>query len=157
MGMGYRIKCDKCGKTDELIFGVGMMYPESCEELTESVRRGRYGVKHKQALDEHPDALVDAEMKLYKCECGYWHMSPTLDICETEEKIGRWTVAAPVGKFRLIKEEEDEKVVIEKFPHLCPKCGKKMKDITENWSKEDLICTKCGKGKMSIEDMIMWD
>jgi len=144
MGMGYGFGCTKCGKGFDVYLGVGMMYPYFCEKLKKAVRRGKYGEEHKQALLEHPDSMVDAERRLYKCKCGYWHDDNALDILETEETEGRWTAAEPVRKHRWIKKVRGKKVVIRKYEHLCPKCGKKMKDITESWSVEELNCTKCG-------------
>lgn len=165
MGMGYEGKCSECGKTHEFILGVGMFYPSSCEELTEAVCKGEYGEKHKQALLKHPDALVDAEVRLYQCECGYWNSYDRLDICETEETNEIWNVVTDPKeyKYRMIKRKEHsgwrwgEPYIIKKYDHICPKCGKKMKDITKNWHKKDLICTKCGKGKISCHMSTCWD
>jgi len=134
MGQGLGCKCNKCGYSVHINFGVGFFYPNVMAETKEAMIKGEYGLRAKEFFERHPDGYVDCENVLAKCDkCKEYGQIPRLRLCDGSES--------------------------EEFNHVCDKCGEKL-EIIEN-AEEKLLeakvaCLKCN-GVMSINDVICWD
>lgn len=69
MGSGYRYHCNNCGKDFEAWLGVGMLFPQTCEETLEAVKQGKFGQELKEAAESEPYVGVCAEQRIYVCDC----------------------------------------------------------------------------------------
>lgn len=72
MGYGHSYKCENCGRRDNIILGVGMLYPLQCERTKEAAIEGKFGKTLQQATNDYPDGFMDCEKIIYACNCGGW-------------------------------------------------------------------------------------
>lgn len=178
MGYGVNINC-KCG-SKELILGVGMAFPMVYQETMKDIKNGKYGKEMAKLANETELVTVDAELTPYLCEnCGFIEANQCLDLykpndIEAAKKvvIGNWTAAEPrsnktVGELGDwpywtppsndeddFRENEGDYVLLKEYEHMCPKCKKMMKKVTENL--ENIKCPKCGE-KYKTFPGVLWD
>lgn len=71
MGSSIRFTCKNCDYQNELSLGIGMMYPDVCEEELIRVENGERGEEVKQFFENNDDAAVSCELVPMQCEdCG---------------------------------------------------------------------------------------
>lgn len=163
MGDGYVYHCDDCGKTYYADLGVGILYPQTCEEVLAAVRAGKYGQKLMEAAESEQYVGVAAEHKLYRCEsCGNWDVYADASIYGLADKkkgpsikFGEKTIAE-WGEIPYILDEEKDYRLIEKYIPTCGKCGSGMheKKLTKRLR---LICPECGSPLVVQPELIRWD
>ena len=71
MGYGYTYKCKKCGHEYSVSSGIGMLYPNICEEELEKIKAGKYG-------EEWPEGQ-DYVLRLAMAYGGYGAMEKGID------------------------------------------------------------------------------
>lgn len=177
MGTGYTLRCKKCAYKISANLGVGFFFPKVYQQTMEAAREGKFGETIRQFLQNHPDGALNIESVFLQCpECGSLKNGPDLSMYVRNQEIprrenGRWSVAAPFEDADYVSpmELEQENTYVLYAPgHICKKCGKPLKSITENeLVKRDagevqergrtvISCPKCGNS-LWIDDVIMWD
>lgn len=161
MGSGNSYKCKKCGSEYAAFTGIGFLYPQVCRDALERMQNGEYGEEWKKLVLSYKYPVVDAEDQLYCCECGHWEVDERLDLYvpKHEEVVARlhygektveeWGYVPYLDhetRFRLLK----------KYPHVCPDCGKEMKE-TDSDENTKLKCPECGTENLPDPGGILWD
>ena len=170
MGRGIGFKCSKCGHKYSYGTGVGFLFPMVYEELLASVKEGKYGDNWKELALKTENVAIDAEIYLYCCKsCGNWKTEEGLSLYapkdpeeikrkEQEEKEP-WCVGFDFKEASYVTDYELKKfyVVLKKYIHKCPKCGKPMHKATRK-EAFNLPCPKCGSAPQSdYLRIINWD
>ncbi len=106
MGVGYVIKCEKCGNSKDILIGSGMIPPQSFKE---PILTGEYGQDAAEMLELHPDWEFYIENMPFSCSCNY-------------------VTSFPVAIFFTDKRE---KIRCDRFR--CPQCGKVLR--ANSWGK----------------------
>lgn len=177
MGTGYTLRCKRCGYKISANLGVGFLFPMAYQEAMEAARDGKLGKTVQQFLQEHPDGALNIESVFLQCpDCGTLESGPDLSMYIRNPDIprrehGRWSVPAPFEEMDYVSpmELEQENTYILYAPgHICEKCGKPMKSITDNDLMEKDIgaekkrgrtgvaCPCCGRS-LWIDGVMMWD
>ena len=162
MGDGYMYHCEKCGKSYSVFPGMGMLYPQVCEDVLSAVRAGEYGQKLKEAAESERYVGVAAENKVYRCECcGNWEVLPDASVFGLADKekgqkirFGGKTIAE-WGEIPYVDGKKDYRLIEEYVP-TCEKCGGDMhaKKLTKRLR---LACHDCGTPLTQDPDAICWD
>ena len=178
MGRGFSLCCDRCGWTKSAHLGVGFFFPGVYARTMETARAGKLGKRIRQFLDGHPDGALNAENVLLLCEnCGNLEYGQDLsmyvrnpDVARGEQ--GRWSAAVPYEGADYVSpmELKRENTYVYYGPgHLCRKCGKPMRsiseeDLTEQMSgdpghmdRTEIPCPKCGEPLRVDGPTILWD
>ena len=153
MGYGYTYKCKKCGHEYSVSSGIGMLYPNICEEELEKIKAGKYGEEWKQAsIDCGPNLKIGVIDKTYMCyDCNLWEEQTDITLYKPEEDRD----AKRKDAFYYMPEDKGYSAY-KKTVHDCPKCGKKMKELKEK-NLTFLPCPECGQLNEQEADLIMWD
>ena len=169
MGFGYRYHCNNCGKDFEAWVGVGMSFPDACEETLEAVKQGKLGQGLKEAAEREQYVGVDAAQKIYVCDCcSYWDVYADATIygladkeTGSHSKLGEQTIEE-WGFIPHVSGWEDEIGfrVVKEFAPLCKKCGGAMHAIEVDEDSDEapaLKCNNCGSD-LSLGVMnVYWD
>ena len=120
---------------------------------------------------------LDYERSLYQCpECGRLEEGPDLSMYVRNPDVPRrekgiWSVAAPLADADYVSPmelKEEQTYTLYAPGHICEKCGKPMKSITDNelmrsrFDKEketdrtEVSCPECGD-LLWIAEICMWD
>ena len=110
MGQGYGYKCN-CGYEGEIMFGVGLGYPELSHRILEGIAKGKYGSKRAEIVKNTKNIVVNAEYYYYRCSCGYRNNYKNLDLYQSDYDDIYW----------LNDEHNNHYKLIMKFNHRCPK------------------------------------
>ena len=166
MGQGISLLC-ACGKKENITLGIGMMYPEICEETVDDIVNGVYGNEWKTLYESKKYIVIDGEKYLFYCEkCGCWEVSLGLDLYEPNNieevrKIYYGKKMVEESRYVLYMGEwkrEQYYHLLKEYSHLCPKC-KNIMIKTNDFEKsifDNLVCTHCGK-TMQRHGILMWD
>lgn len=150
MGMGYTLVCQKCGYSRNLFMDCGMMYYEVLREKTGEAKRGEHGPRLAQLFEEYPNGCIDAMNNLYYCpECRAVACESSLDFYKPKnpERDAEDDWFGP---------DMSEYELVEAHAHLCPKCGRQMKEVMRLTESEPVECPECG-GVMESGHRLMWD
>ena len=129
MGEGIEFVCGKCGFRKEIWYGPGFLSnPLSLNTRAETLG-GKYGVKPKKIIEEHPDAECSWYKPLFHCSCGNISTKNAVIIFDEDKPLYR-----PSMK--------------------CGLCGRKMWEIAE--PPDYLPCPKCGE-QMMCNLTVLWD
>ena len=152
MGEGYVMKCGKCGKRHMINLGIGMMFPTVFDEVQHDARQGYYGKDLQAFLQDHPEAVCNAENELYLCpECGQWEVSPALSVYEPKEGV-------TVRPYAMAEDLRADYRCIKQYRHRCGRCG----TVMRKWNGRPEIrelhlkCPDCGE-ELTCEGDIFWD
>lgn len=130
MENGFTYMCPKCKQEISLGMGIGFVCPNP-PELEAVVRLGSFGDKAKTFMSEHPDAVLDVSLEIYRCKCGNIQ-----------------------NEHHIVLRAENVKSVSNRLR--CNKCGSVMKMLTEAPAK--LSCPKCGLDMpLAFKEEILWD
>lgn len=166
MGSGISLKC-KCGKKEELHFGVGMMYPRVYRETLESAKAGEFGERWKELVESEEFMAIDAARYLFFCEeCGHWEMAYGFDLYKPKDAekirhtdygiktVEEWGDVPYVTGPQL----ERDYIFVEEYQHLCPQCNVKMYKTEDQQDAviKKLACKDCGEILMR-NGFLMWD
>ncbi len=162
MGTGYKLRCPSCGYAADIMLGVGFFYSMVYMETMESARSGKLGEDLKQFLVEHPNGVINPELRLVRCEkCGEYSSVPDLTMylprkdANPKRTKGRWSVAVPATGMKYVY-NFDEYDVYKPFQHRCGKCqGKAV--ILHDPDVMKLECPHCKGRFLKIEEAAMWD
>ena len=150
MGIGYSLVCKKCGFSRNLFAGCGMMYHEVLRQKTEEAKQGKYGKQLADLFEKIPNGCIDAMNDIYYCpECRAVECESSLDFYKPKNPF-RESEDEPFGP------DMDEFELVEKHTHLCPKCGKPMKEVMRLTEDEPVDCPECG-APMENGHLLMWD
>ena len=151
MGTGIEYKCPKCSFQKSFHLGSGFGYPSVYQEVIDKIRKGAYGKEWKMFFEEHPGAVVNAEIELYRCPaCN--HLEEDYNLSLYEHKEGR---PPEYGYWISWGDEKQNYRYIKSYKHHCPKCGKRMKKITEDTAP--IPCPKCGEILEQDPWLVKWD
>lgn len=177
MGTGYTLHCRGCGYKISANLGIGFLFPVDYQETMEAAREGKLGKTIQQFLQEYPDGVLNTEGVLLQCpDCRTLESGLDLSMYVRNPDIprreqGQWSVPAPFEKVDYVSpmELEEENTYILYAPgHICEKCGKPMKSITDNdlmarkagaekeAGRTVISCPCCGK-PLWIDGVMMWD
>lgn len=150
MGMGYTLVCGKCGYSRNLFVGCGMMYCQVLQQKTREAKEGMHGPKLKALFEKYPNGCIDAMNNIYYCnECRTVECEPSLDFYKPvnpDEEISDELFGPDMDKYELAEE----------YIHLCPKCGRPMKQVIRLTESEPVDCPECG-GSMETGHRLIWD
>ena len=160
MGMNCELRCDGCGYSLEVSAGVGMMYPNVCQNTLERIKAGDYGPDYQTDALNTPNAAVHIERELYRCTtCNALRNELTLELCAP---IGRlkprdvpFSSACPRSDVDYVMEKDigTRYKVIRGQLHVCAHCGRLMIPVD---FREKIPCPKCSKPLARIDGMC-WD
>ncbi len=177
MGTGYTLQCRKCGYEISADLGVGFLFPRVYQQAMKAARAGKLGKKIQQFLREYPDGALDVENVFLQCpECGRLEKGQDLSMYVRNPDVPRrekgiWSVAAPFADADYVSSmelKEEQTYTLYAPGHICEKCGKPMKSITDNelmrsrFDKEketdrtEVSCPECGD-LLWIAEIDMWD
>ena len=177
MGTGYMLRCRKCGFDIKANLGVGFSFPKVYQRTIEDARAGEYGQTIQRFLQEYPDGALDVETVFLQCaNCGTLKCGPDLSMYIRNSDVPRkehgiWSVAAPFVDVDYVSpmELKRENTYILYAPgHICEKCGKPMKSISQNEitktksesgatsGQTEIVCPGC-RELLWIEGISMWD
>lgn len=149
MGLTTTYTCTRCGKSIDVVLGVGMMYPNLCKRVKEDARSGKLGKKLQKVVMQHPEGHMDCETIVYVCDCGAWKTAARNDYYivhnqafDEDDNYSSWT--------------EIGGTVLYETKHLCPKCRRKMHPLPEE-KLEQLTCPDCGGKLKSPDRIVLWD
>ena len=151
MGAGYDVTCSKCKFQKRFLLGSGMLFPSTYKEVTEKIKKGKYGEEWKSFLINTPGAVFDAEKELYQCsKCNNlvtdYNLSLYVSIDGQPPEHGYW---CNWGYF-------DQKYkFVKSYIHRCPKCNSRMRKLNPDASAS-IPCPKCG-AELIIHGGILWD
>ena len=169
MGQGYNLHCRKCGYATTLTLGVGFAYNEIYAEAQEKGKRGDLGDEVRQFLEENSSGIIDFEPVALLCEkCGEYVAEPSFNmyipdeaVKATEEPKSFWSYIFP-----FFKKKNNEYIspldfksrykLYKEYPHICEKCGEKMKMFGEN-DIQKLKCPKCKEAVLESQIAYLWD
>lgn len=161
MGTGYNYVCKTCGKEFTAYLGVGFMYPQLYQDVMNSAREGKLGIKVKQFVIDNPHAAIDPKSVIAKCEkCGNYEAVSDLGMYLPKKgnspfiHKGNWTVGDCDNKNEYVF-EFDQYDLIDRYDHKCSSCGGRMQ-VLQDEEPESLKCPACGD-EMVVRDVIMWD
>lgn len=150
MGLGYSLVCKKCGYSRNLFAGCGMMYNHVLREKTEEAKRGDHGARLRELFEKYPNGSIDAMNNIYYCpDCRAVECESSLDFYKPKDP-DRDTEEDIFGP------NMDEYELVEPHTHLCPKCGKPMKEVMRLTKDEPVDCPECGE-RLESGHMLMWD
>ena len=161
MGTGYNYVCKTCGKEFTAYLGVGFKYPQLYQDVMNSAREGKLGIKVKQFIINNPHAAIDPKTVIAKCEkCGNYEafiinnphaaIDPKTVIAKCE-KCGNYEAVPDLGMY-LPKKENGS--LIHKGNWTVGDFDNKNEYVFE-FDQYDLIdrydhkCTSCG-GRMQV-------
>ena len=137
MGMGYTLVCKKCGYSRHLFLGCGMMYNEVLREKTEEARQGQHGERLRTLFERYPNGCIDAMNNLYYCpDCRTVACESSLDFFKPKDP-------ARDAEDDFFGPDMDEFELVEKHQHLCPGCGKPMREVMRLTENEPVNCPEC--------------
>ncbi len=169
MGVGYTWECKKCGYIFGADIGVGFLYPIIYNETMEKAKRGELGSELKEILEVYPEAAIDPEDYIFRCEdCGEYECEPILTAYIPKEGVKLpapdkdriWSVSFPFKGYAYVSSVDmmENYDIFEEYNHQCKKCGGKMKALTEKECLEGdgMICPHC-KMRMEMINFWYWD
>ena len=152
-------------------------WDEDTGQEMEAAKSGKLGKRYQQFLEEHPDGSLNSEVVFLQCtECGVLKCGPDLSMYIRNPDVprgerGRWSGAAPFEEADYVSplELERENTYTLYAPgHICRKCGKPMRSITDNelsqvkygsgadGGQTDVSCPKC-REPLWIDGVLFWD
>lgn len=135
MGYCYAFHCDHCGYNETILYEIGMMFPQTYQEVLSAVKAGDYGDEMKKASTETPGIAVDAEWYLYVCPCcGTWRNDYGLTLYEPNDPVH------DERDYVTMYEIQNNYHVKRRYIHKCPSCGKRMRRYREG---DQPVCPKC--------------
>ena len=165
MGNGLWYKCPKCGFEFIASFGVGYMFPMEYAEAVHQAKAGELGEEIQNFFNEHTDGAIDAEHVVLCCEdCGHFREGMDLTMYIPNEKKpekpehGRWSVSCPFEGAHYVSWSDLEEYYTKyaEYPHICDKCGGRMKIMHEG-DDMNLLCPKCRTPLEQSGIYIKWD
>jgi len=165
MGAGIVLKCKKCRYSLDASFGIGFLYPSTCEDLLQQMKKGDFGKEIMDAANSIPGVAVHQRRALFVCEeCGSLRVDNIIDLCvpmkQNTKRKGRFSVAFefPDAKTYVMDDEigslyQVHLSVVQK----CEHCQSTMKAIADECiADENLKCPKC-KNELAISEHYYWD
>ncbi len=170
MGKSFICKCNQCNNEIKLDFGVGFLFPALYMETVEAMKNGERGEQAAEFFKLFPDGAIDYDRTIAKCaSCGEIFEVDSMNMYVLKEghtmpdSTGQtWSVEAPFTEVNYVTGSDLRKHyrLYEKYKYSCPKCGSSAKTIrnADNYVlKNGVNCSKCGKGRMEVVDLIRWD
>ena len=178
MGTGFRFRCDGCGWKSGANLGVGFFFPKAYKQTMEAARAGKLGERIRQFLIDHPDGALNAEEVLLLCDgCGELGCGQDLSMYVRNPDVPRrlqdpWSVAASYEDADYVSPVELKRENTYEYygpGHLCRKCGKPMRSVSEedlteqmhgdsdHAGRTEIPCPKCGELLRFDGPVIMWD
>lgn len=164
MGTGRELKCKECGKTFNLNFGIGFLYPDACRQARKAALNGELGEEWKKIISENPYYVVETKRYLYWC--------PNCHCIDFGEEL---SIYKPKDLESLLKQQRGEKTVeewgydpwgvneetyelVKEFVRECPRCKTKMdRKDEEEIDGLELVCPECGGKLEDTGNCVMWD
>ena len=169
MGKGYKYHCPKCGYKFSAYIGTGFLFPQEYAENVEKAKAGKFGAKLKKLFADHPDAALDIEPVVMRCnDCGRYYTRARMDGYLPKEKAegkpkedhGRWSVAFPFEGTDYVTSSDLEESYRKVLPHnyKCRYCHGHLSEVPKDdlLSLGKMVCPKCGEA-LEPEKMILWD
>ena len=169
MGIGYSFHCNNCGHDYDAWIGVGMMHPQTCEEMLEAIKAGKLGQELQAAAMSEEYVGVDAAQKVYVCDdCGCWEVYSNATVYGLEDvengpsamfgdrTIAEWGCIPYVTRW----DDEVKCRVIKEFVPRCKKCGDSMHAIEVDEDSDEvpsLKCNNCGSPLVDGGKTVCWD
>ena len=133
-------------------------WDEDTGQEMEAAKSGKLGKRYQQFLEEHPDGSLNAEVVFLQCtECGVLKCGPDLSMY-----IRNPDYVSPMEL------ERENTYTLYAPGHICRKCGKPMRSITDNelsqvkygsgadGGQTDVSCPKC-REPLWIDGVLFWD
>ena len=150
MGMGYTLVCNKCGYSRHLFAGCGMMYNVVLRDKTEEAKQGMHGEQLKKLFEEYPNGCIDAMNNIYYCpDCRIAECESSLDFYKPKD-------ASRNAEDDMFGPDMDEFELVARHEHLCPTCGRPMKEVIRLTDNEPVRCPECGE-TMESGHLLLWD
>lgn len=169
MGEGYGFHCPKCGYKFSANIGTGFLFPQEYAENVEKAKAGKFGSELKKLFAEHPDAALDIEPVVMRCDdCGRYYQRMRLDAylpldkAENSKKKegGRWSVAFPFEGADYITSSDLEEPYRKVLPHhyKCRYCHGHLSEVPEDdlLSPGKMVCPKCREA-LELGKIVKWD
>ena len=165
MGTGRGYKCPKCDFKFTAYFGRGLTFPMDCAEAVQKAKDGELGEEIQNFFNEHKDGAIDAEYVVLCCEdCGHFREGMDLTMYipyekkPEEQEHGRWSVSFPFegADYVTWTDLEGYYTKLAEYPHICEKCGGRMK-IMHECDDMNLLCPKCRTPLEESGMYIRWD
>lgn len=161
MGRGYELKCEKCGYSCKVRFGIGFAYQSACAIILEEMKKGTYGKRFREAAVNTVGAAIHHDCSIFICDhCGNWRNDVRIDLCAPigapKKRIHRFSVAAndPTDVPYVMEFEiGNDYSVVRSKRHLCGKCRHQMRQIKKD---EKLQCPEC-KCELVKDNVLCWD
>lgn len=160
MGTGYNYVCKTCGKEFTAYLGVGFKYPQLYQDVMNSAREGKLGIKVKQFIINNPHAAIDPKQLQRNVKNVVTMRQYQIQECTCQKENGslihkgNWTVGDFDDKNEYVF-EFDQYDLIDRYDHKCTSCGGRMQ-VLQDEEPESLKCPACGD-EMVVRDAIMWD
>ena len=148
MGFSSVFYCDHCGYRETILYGSGMMFPQTYKTVLSAVKAGDYGEEMKKVSRSITGVAVDAEKYLYICpDCGTWKSDFGLTLYAPDDP------AYGKQEYVMLYELKDHYHMERRYFHKCESCGKRMRRYQEG---DRPVCPKCHDiGRIECDGL--WD